>query len=123
VGCAPDGPPKCFWVLGLLCFETFLRSACLEWLCQTPCSHAGYLGVFTLHTIKIDVISPTSSSTDYQHRNHNYEIISDFFIRRTFQDLAGYLRILGIVVQGLFEVDTPTKASLRSAPPDSLQPC
>jgi hypothetical protein len=34
----------------------------------------------------------------YQHRNYNYDIIGDFFIRRTFQDLAGYPRILGNVV-------------------------
>jgi hypothetical protein len=41
MGCAPNGPAKYFWVLGRYRFETFLRSACLEWLCQTPCSHAG----------------------------------------------------------------------------------
>jgi hypothetical protein len=35
VGCVPDGPSKYFWVLGRLHFESFLRSACLEWLCQT----------------------------------------------------------------------------------------
>jgi hypothetical protein len=54
----------------------------------------------SLHSIrsKIDVISPASSSTGYRHRNYNYDIIGDFFIRRTFQDLAGYPRILGIVV-------------------------
>jgi phage terminase large subunit-like protein len=56
------------------------------------------MGVSTLHTIKIDVISPASSSTDYQHCNYIYDIIGDFFIRDTFQDLAGYPRILGIVV-------------------------
>jgi hypothetical protein len=31
VVCAPDGPAKCFLVLGRYVFETFLRSACLEW--------------------------------------------------------------------------------------------
>jgi hypothetical protein len=34
VGCAPDGPAKYSRVLGCF-FETFLRSTCLEWLCQT----------------------------------------------------------------------------------------
>jgi hypothetical protein len=52
VGCVPDGPAECFRVLGRLKFETFLTSAWFEWLCQTPCSHAGYLGVSTLHTFK-----------------------------------------------------------------------
>jgi hypothetical protein len=35
VGCAPNGPAKCFWVLGRYRLETFLRSACLGWPCQT----------------------------------------------------------------------------------------
>jgi hypothetical protein len=52
VGCAPDGPAKCLWVLGRYTLETFLRSACLEWLYQTPCSYVGYLGVSTLRTFK-----------------------------------------------------------------------
>jgi hypothetical protein len=52
VVCALEGPAKYFWVLGRLCFETFLRSACLEWLCQTLCCYARYLGVSTLHTFK-----------------------------------------------------------------------
>jgi hypothetical protein len=30
--------------------------------------------------------------------NFSYDIIGDFFIRRTFQDLAGYPQILGVVV-------------------------
>jgi hypothetical protein len=34
-GCAPNGPAKCFWVLGRYTLETFLRSACLEWPYQT----------------------------------------------------------------------------------------
>jgi hypothetical protein len=33
VGCTPDGPAKRFWVLGRYRLETFLRSACLGWLC------------------------------------------------------------------------------------------
>jgi hypothetical protein len=48
--------------------------------------------------IKINVISPASSSTDPGHRNYNYDIIIDnIFTQRTFQDLVGYPRILGIV--------------------------
>jgi hypothetical protein len=39
-----------------------------------------------------------SSSTDLGHRNFIYDIIDDFFIRHTFQDLVGYLQILDIVV-------------------------
>jgi hypothetical protein len=53
-----------------------------------------------VHSIrsKIDVISLASSSTGYGHRNYNYDIIVDnLCIRRAFQDLAGYPRILGIV--------------------------
>jgi hypothetical protein len=38
-----------------------------------------------------------SSSTDPGHRNFSYDVIDDFFIGRTFQDLAGYPWILGIV--------------------------
>jgi hypothetical protein len=38
--------------LGASLFETFLRSACLGWLCQTLSSYARYLGVSTLHTFK-----------------------------------------------------------------------
>jgi hypothetical protein len=123
VGCAPNGPAMYFRVLGCLCYETFLRSACLEWLCQTPCSHVGYLGVSTLHTIKIDIVSPASSSIDYQHYNFNYKPIDDFFIRRTFQDLVGYPRILDVVDLRPLRGRHAYKASTRSALPDSLQPC
>jgi hypothetical protein len=54
----------------------------------------------SLHSIrsKVDVILPASSMIGYGHRNYSYDIISDFFIRRAFQDLAGYPQILGIVV-------------------------
>jgi hypothetical protein len=92
----PDGPAKCFRVLGRYRLETFLRSACLEWLYRTPCINAGYLGVSTLHTFKNNRFM-ASSSTDPEHHNFNYDIIDDFFIRRTFQDLAGYPRILSII--------------------------
>jgi hypothetical protein len=61
MGCAPNGPAKYFWVLGRYTLETFLRSACLEWLYQTPCSYAGYLGVSTLHMFKINIVLPASS--------------------------------------------------------------
>jgi hypothetical protein len=54
VGCAPDGPAKYFWVLGRFYLETFLRSACLEWPCQTLRSHARYLDVSTLHMFEIN---------------------------------------------------------------------
>jgi hypothetical protein len=35
VRCVPDGPVKYLWVLWHFRLETSLRSACLEWLCQT----------------------------------------------------------------------------------------
>jgi hypothetical protein len=91
VGCAPDGPAKYFWVLGRSCFETFLRSACLEWLYQTPSSHAGYLGVSTLHTIKINIVSPTSSSIDYQHYNFSYDPSTISSFDAPFKTLLGIL--------------------------------
>jgi hypothetical protein len=43
------GPANYFRLLGRFCLETFLRSAHLRWLCQTPCSYAGYL--VSLHSI------------------------------------------------------------------------
>jgi hypothetical protein len=55
VGCVPNGPAKHLRLLGCFLIETFLRSACLGWLCQTLCSYAGYLGVSTLHTFKINI--------------------------------------------------------------------
>jgi hypothetical protein len=96
VGCAPNGPAKYFWVLGRLCFETFLRSARLEWLYQTLCSYAGYLGVSTLHTFQINKFLVTST-TDPAHRNYSYDIVDNIFIRHTFQDSAGYPRILDVI--------------------------
>jgi hypothetical protein len=60
------------------------------------CSYAGYLDVFTLHMFKIHGFL-ASSSTNPSYHNFSYDIIDDFFIRRTFQDLVGYPRILGIV--------------------------
>jgi hypothetical protein len=122
VGCAPNGPAKYLRVLGRYMLETFLRSACLEWLCQTLCNYAGYLGVSTLHAFKINGFL-ASSSTDPGHHNFRYDIIDDFFMRRTFQDLAGYPRILDIVDLRPLRGRHAYKASLRSALPDSLQLC
>jgi hypothetical protein len=123
VECAPNGPAKYFWVLGRYTLETFLRSACLEWLYQTPCSYARYLGVSTLHTFKINRFL-ASSVTGYGHRNYSYDIIvGNIFMQRTFQDLAVYPRILGIVDLRPLRGRHAYKASLRSALLDSLQPC
>jgi hypothetical protein len=88
---APTSPAKYFRVLGRLCFETFLRSACLEWLYQTPCSHEGYLGVPTLRTIKIDIVSPASSSTDYQYCNFSYDLSMISSFDAPFKTLLGIL--------------------------------
>jgi hypothetical protein len=78
MGCVPNGPATYFQVLGRFQFETSLRSACVRWLCQTPCSYAGYLGVSTLHTLKINRFL-ASSSTDPEHRNLSYDKIDDLF--------------------------------------------
>jgi hypothetical protein len=78
-GCAPDGPAKYFWVLGRYTLETFLRSACLEWLRQTLCSYARYLGVSRLHTFKVNGFLALSS-TKLKHRNFSYDVIDAFFI-------------------------------------------
>jgi hypothetical protein len=71
--------PSTSGYLGAFCFRTFPRSACLEWLCQTLCSYAGYLGVSTLQTFKINKFL-VSSATNPGHRNFSYDIITDFFI-------------------------------------------
>jgi hypothetical protein len=120
MGCAPDCLAKCFWVLGRYILETFLRLACLEWLCQTPCSHAGYLGVSTLHMIKIDIVKPASSPTKLGHCKLQLRHLQR---RRTFQDPAGSPRILGIIDLRPLRGRHAYKAFLRSALPDSLQPC
>jgi hypothetical protein len=110
VGCAPNGPAKYFWILGRFQFETFLRSACLEWLCQTLCGYAGYLGVSILHMFKINITLPSF-------------MVDNLFMRCTFQDPAGYPRILDIFDLRPLQGRHAYKASLRSALPDSLQPC
>jgi hypothetical protein len=92
-GCVPNAPAKYLRVLGRYRFETFLRSACLEWLCQTPGSYAGYLGVSTLHMFKIYIFHDFISNGS-GHHNFSHDIIDNFFIRHTSQDLAGYPRIL-----------------------------
>jgi hypothetical protein len=43
------------------------------------CSHAGYLGVSTLHMFKINRFLALSS-TNPGHRNFNYDIIDDPFM-------------------------------------------
>jgi hypothetical protein len=49
------------------------------------CSYVGYLGVSALHTFKINITLLC------------YDGIDNFFIQRTFQDPAGYPRILDIM--------------------------
>jgi hypothetical protein len=61
--------------------------------------------------LKVNVISPASSSNGYEHCNYSYDIIGYFFIRRAFQDLAGYPRVLGIIVMTFLR-----SASLQSLP-------
>jgi hypothetical protein len=81
-----------------------------------------YLGVSTLHTLKINGFL-ASASIKPRHHNFNYNITNDFFIRRTFQDLAGYPRILGIVGLRPLSGRHAYNASLRLALPNSLQLC
>jgi hypothetical protein len=64
-----------------------------------------------------------SSSNNFGHRNSSYDIIDYFFIRRTFQELAGYPQILDIVDLRPLRGRHAYKTSLRSALPDSLQLC
>jgi hypothetical protein len=96
VGCAPNGPPKYFWVLGHYILETFLRPACLEWLCQTLCSHARYMAVSTLHMFKINIISSVQSLTTSS-------------CDASFKILLGILGYWTSSISGLFEVGTPTR--------------
>jgi hypothetical protein len=58
-------------------------------------NYAGYLGVSTLHTFKINKFMG-SSSTDPAHRNYSYDVIDDFFIQHTFRKPTRYPRILAI---------------------------
>jgi hypothetical protein len=62
-----------------------------------------------------------SLTTDPAHRNYSYDIINNIFMQHTFQDPAGYPRILdeSKPLRGRHAY----KASLRSALPDSLQLC
>jgi hypothetical protein len=90
-GCAPDGPAKYFWVLGRYTLETFLRSACLEWLRQTLCSYARYLGVSTPHMFKVNGFL-VSSSTKPRHRNFSYDVIDAPF--KTLLGILGYWALL-----------------------------
>jgi hypothetical protein len=116
VGCVPDGPAKCFRVVGRYRLETFLRSACLEWLCQTLCGCVRYLDVSTLHTFKINIISPASPS-------FVSTTTKDLFVRRAFREPIGYPQILDIYDLMPLRGRHAYKASLRSALPDFLQPC
>jgi hypothetical protein len=112
VGCVPNGPAKYFWMLGRYKIATFLRSACLGWLCQTHCSYAGYLDVSTPHMFKINIVLPASSLIS--------KTTKDLFVRRAFQEPIGYPRILDIVDLRPLQGRHTYKASRRSALPDSL---
>jgi hypothetical protein len=76
--------PSASGVLGRYRLETFLRSACLGWLYQTPRSNAGYLGVSTLHMVKIHSLVGNS----FGHRNFSCDIIDAPF--NTLLDILGY---------------------------------
>jgi hypothetical protein len=79
-------------------------------------ANVGYLDVSTLHMFNINIISLASSlivSTTTE----------DLFMQHAFQDLTGYLWILGIVYLRPLRGRHAYKASLRLALPDSLQLC
>jgi hypothetical protein len=122
MGCVPNGPARYPWILGRLQFETFLRSACLEWLCQILCSYARYLDVSTLHTFKFNRFL-ASSSTNLGHCNFSCDIVDDFSMQCAFQDPVGYPWILDIINLRPLYGRHAYKASSRSALLDSLQPC
>jgi hypothetical protein len=82
----------------------------------------GYLDVSRLHTFKIKIFL-ASSSNNLGHRNFSYDTTKDFFVRRAFQDLAGYPQILDIIDLRPLRGRHAYKASMRSALPDSLQLC
>jgi hypothetical protein len=90
------GPAKYFWVLGRFYHETFPRSACLGWLCQTIAAMQDIW--MSLHSIRSRfTYFHGFLSNSSGHHNFSYDVIDNFFTRRTFQDLAGYPRILGII--------------------------
>jgi hypothetical protein len=77
------------------------------------CNNARYLGVSTLHIFKIDVVSPASSSTDYQHCNFGYDPSTISSFDAPFKTLLGILEYWALLfeassrsacLQGLHEV-------------------
>jgi hypothetical protein len=102
VGCAPDGPAKHSRVLGSYRLETFLRLACLGWLCQTLRSNARYLGVSTLHIVKIYSLD----GNNFGHHNCNYDVIDNLL----------HTMHLSRLTQGLFEARTPTSVGAECGP-------
>jgi hypothetical protein len=120
VGCTPVGPTKYFWVLGHYRLETFLRSACLGWLNQTLRSNAGYLGVSTLRTFNryFGFIVDQTQTLQLQLR-HDRQPSSFDAPFKTLLDILGYWYCCLRPPRGRHAY----KASLRSALPDSLQPC
>jgi hypothetical protein len=102
VGCTPNGPAKYFWVLGCFLISDLLevgmpRVALPDPL--QPCRISGCLYNSIRSKINTTSLRFTVSTTT-----------EDFFMRRTFQDLAGYPRIL----------DHQLEASSRSAHLQSL---
>jgi hypothetical protein len=95
VGCAPNGPTKCFWCLGAVHLRPSWgrhASSGSTRLLQ-PCRISGCLYTPYVQDQQISGFIVNQP----QHRNYNNNIVSDFFIRHTFQDLVGYPWILGIV--------------------------
>jgi hypothetical protein len=86
--------------------------ACLGWLCQTPRSRVGYLGVPTLHTFKINIFL-------WLHRRPTSDIATLATTSSTpssfnapFKTLLGILGYWALLIRGLFVVGTPTRPPL-----------
>jgi hypothetical protein len=87
----PMALPSISGCLGVFCFETFLRSACLEWLYQTLAAMQDIW--MSLHSIRSRLTS-----------------LYNLFMQRSFHDHSGYPRILD--VDGL----RPSLAHLQGLP-------
>jgi hypothetical protein len=124
VGCAPNGPAKYFWVLGRYTLETFLRSACLEWLRQTLCSYARYLNASTLHTFNRFFGSIVDQTQTLQlPLRHHQQPLHVMYLSRSYwvSSNTGHRRLMASLrsarLQGLPEVGP---ARLLAAMPGDL---
>jgi hypothetical protein len=79
------------------------------------CKISGCL--YTLHVQDLHIFMALLANS-FGHRNFSYDIISDFFMRCTFQDPTGYPRVLGIVELRPLRGGQAYKSSLMLALPE-----